>query len=133
MQNATELGVLVSWKRVGVLMLWSVVVGWLGAGPLQAQVGQQSPGMGIPESGSLVGDTSGLAREAQGWLVDLIKINTTNPPGNEQAAAKYIAAILTKEGVAPELLDVAPGRSAVVARLRSAVVADPSRASVPRA
>jgi acetylornithine deacetylase/succinyl-diaminopimelate desuccinylase-like protein len=73
-------------------------------------------------------DTSSLAREAAGWLADLIRINTTNPPGNELAAAKYIAGILEKEGVTPELLEVAPGRSAVVARLRSSAMADPSRA-----
>src|ERR1700751_4876068 len=95
---------------------------------LNAQVAQKSPALGIPQAPPLVGDTVALALEAQNWLVDLIKINTTNPPGNEQAAAKYIADILTKEGVTPELLDVAPGRSAVVARLRSSVVADPSRA-----
>jgi len=57
-----------------------------------------------------------------------VKINTTNPPGNEQLAAKYIAAILAKEGIAAEILDLAPGRSAVVARLRSSAVADPSKA-----
>ena len=84
--------------------------------------------MGIPASQSLVGNTTALAREAQDWLVELVKINTTNPPGNEQAAAKYIAGILTKEGITPEILDVAPGRSALVARLRSSAVADPSKA-----
>jgi acetylornithine deacetylase/succinyl-diaminopimelate desuccinylase-like protein len=84
--------------------------------------------MGIPAGTDLVGDTTNLAREAQGWLVELIKINTTNPPGNEQAAAKYIASVLTKEGITPEILELVPGRSALVARLRSAVVPDPSRA-----
>lgn len=84
--------------------------------------------MGIPDNGSLVGDTSALAREAQGWLVDLLKINTTNPPGNEQQTAKYIAGVLTKEGITPEILDLLPGRSAVVARLRSSAVPDPSKA-----
>jgi acetylornithine deacetylase/succinyl-diaminopimelate desuccinylase-like protein len=76
----------------------------------------------------MVGDTTALAREAQGWLVELVKINTTNPPGNEQAAAKYIAGILARDGINAELLDLAPGRSAVVARLRSSAVADPARA-----
>jgi len=84
--------------------------------------------MGLPDNQPLVGDTSALAREAQDWLVELVKINTTNPPGNEQAAAKYVAGILTKEGITPELLDITPGRSAVVARLRSTAVPDPSRA-----
>jgi acetylornithine deacetylase/succinyl-diaminopimelate desuccinylase-like protein len=98
------------------------------AGNLNAQISQKPPALGIPQTPSLVGDTSALAREAQDWLVDLVKIDTTNPPGNEQAAAKYIAGILAKEGITAELLDLAPGRSAVVARLRSSAVADPSKA-----
>src|SRR5258707_72003 len=73
-------------------------------------------------------DTAALSREALVWLAQLIQINTTNPPGNEQAAAKYIAGILEKEGITPELLEVAPGRSALVARLRSSAISDPSRA-----
>ena len=73
-------------------------------------------------------DTTALSREALVWLAQLIQINTTNPPGNEQATAKYIAGILEKEGITPELLEVAPGRSAVVARLRSSAISDPSRA-----
>jgi acetylornithine deacetylase/succinyl-diaminopimelate desuccinylase-like protein len=95
---------------------------------LSAQVSQKPAVFGVPQATSPVGDTTALALEAQSWLVDLLKINTTNPPGNEQAAAKYIAGILAKEGINAELLDLTPGRSAVVARLRSNVIADPSRA-----
>src|SRR5258707_521819 len=75
-----------------------------------------------------LGDNSALAREATGWLADLIKINTTNPPGNEEAAAKYVAAILQKEGITAELLPLAPGRSALVARLKNSAFSDPSKA-----
>jgi acetylornithine deacetylase/succinyl-diaminopimelate desuccinylase-like protein len=96
--------------------------------PLWAQVSQNPQAMGIPQSTSVVGDTTPLALEARAWLMDLIKINTTNPPGNEQQAAKYIAGILTKEGINAEILDLTPGRSAVVARLRSSAVPDPSKA-----
>ncbi len=101
--------------------------GFLGRN-LAAQVPQKFPAGGIPRAYSPVGDTTALALEAQNWLVELLKINTTNPPGNEQAAAKYIAGILAKEGITAELLDLAPGRSALVARLRSSAVADPSKA-----
>ena len=73
-------------------------------------------------------DTAALSREALVWLAQLIQINTTNPPGNEAAAAKYIAGILQKEGITPEVLEVAPGRGAVIARLRSSAISDPSRA-----
>jgi len=81
-----------------------------------------------PSHSSSAGDADALSREALVWLAQLIRIDTTNPPGNEQAAAKYIAGILEKEGIAPELLEVAPGRSAVVARLRSSAISDPARA-----
>jgi acetylornithine deacetylase/succinyl-diaminopimelate desuccinylase-like protein len=97
--------------------------------PVAAQSKPQ-PGLGIPPGAAPVAqapDSGALAREAQAWLVDLIRINTTNPPGNELVAAKYISDILQKEGIPSELLEVAPGRSAVVARLRSSAVADPSR------
>jgi acetylornithine deacetylase/succinyl-diaminopimelate desuccinylase-like protein len=113
----------ISFWMTGMVLLYAVCVC-----PARAQVNQAPAAMGIPQSPNLVGDTSALAREAQDWLVELVKINTTNPPGNEQAAAKYIAGILAKEGIPSEFLDVAPGRSALVARLRSAAVPDPSRA-----
>jgi acetylornithine deacetylase/succinyl-diaminopimelate desuccinylase-like protein len=82
----------------------------------------------LPAAAPQPGSTAALAQEAQGWLTDLIKINTSNPPGNEAPAAKYVAGILQKEGFTPEILEVVPGRSAVVARLRSTAVADPSKA-----
>ncbi len=91
----------------------------------------QIPGMApptAPQNGAPLGDTSALARQATGWLADLIKINTANPPGNEEAAAKYIAAILQKEGVTAELLPLTPGRSGLVARLKSSAFSDPSKA-----
>jgi acetylornithine deacetylase/succinyl-diaminopimelate desuccinylase-like protein len=113
----------VNWNRRMHLFVCAAALWCAAALPAAAQV---APGM--PGNASPVGDTSTLAKEATGWLADLIRINTTNPPGNEQAAAKYIAGILGKEGITPEILEVAPGRSAVVARLRSAAMADPSRA-----
>src|SRR5262249_54676530 len=40
----------------------------------------------------------------------------------------YVFSLLQKEGIKAEILDVVLGRSAVVARLRSSVVPDPSKA-----
>jgi acetylornithine deacetylase/succinyl-diaminopimelate desuccinylase-like protein len=95
--------------------------------PLAAQGIPQSPAP-TPQRASVIGDTAELAREANVWLTQLIQINTTNPPGNEQAAAKYVAGILEREGITAEILEVTPGRSAVVARLRSSAISDPARA-----
>src|ERR1035437_5491733 len=73
-------------------------------------------------------DLASLAGEAQGWLADLIRINTTNPPGNELAAAKYVAGILQKEGIPNEVLEVAPGRGVVVGRLQAGPLPDAANA-----
>jgi acetylornithine deacetylase/succinyl-diaminopimelate desuccinylase-like protein len=103
-------------------LLWAQAV----SGPgIPANTPANRPLSGAPPQ---AGGTTVLAQEAQGWLTDLIKINTSNPPGGEEPAAKYVAAVLQKEGLTPEILEIAPGRSAVVARLRSAAMADPSKA-----
>ena len=118
---------LLTWKR-GTRMLWQfVIILFAAIVPLPAQGIPPNP---TPAQANLspLGDTEGLSREALVWLARLIQINTTNPPGNEVAAAKYVAGILEKEGITPELLEVAPGRTAVVARLRSSAISDPSRA-----
>lgn len=59
-----------------------------------------------------------IEEEVTTLLSDLIKINTTNPPGNETQAAKYLAKILEKEGFKCEILESAPGRGNVITRLK---------------
>ncbi len=56
--------------------------------------------------------------EGVGYLRDLIKINTTNPPGNETVACEFLAGILKHEGIDSTILESAPGRGNLVARLK---------------
>ena len=117
-------------------MNWNrMMLVWAGTAAVAAATNLPAAAQGIPPATPIVqtstsplGDTSAIAKEAQGWLAELIKINSSNPPGNEEAAAKYVATVLEKEGLKPELLELTQGRSSVVARLRSAAVADPSKA-----
>ncbi len=51
-------------------------------------------------------------------LRDLIRFDTTNPPGNELPCVEYIATLLQREGIEPIVLESAPGRGNVVARLK---------------
>jgi acetylornithine deacetylase/succinyl-diaminopimelate desuccinylase-like protein len=69
-----------------------------------------------------------LPQEALVWLQDLIRINTSNPPGNELAAANYVAAVLEREGIPHEVIEITPGRGIVIARLSASVMPDSSRA-----
>ena len=73
-------------------------------------------------------DLSKLADEAQVWLSDLVRINSVNPPGNEAVVAKYISAIFQKEGISNEVIEMAPGRSIVIARLQAGPLPDPTNA-----
>lgn len=56
--------------------------------------------------------------EALKFLVELVKINTSNPPGNETKAAEYIKGVLAAEGIPAQVYESAPGRGNVVARLK---------------
>ena len=95
----------IAWLFVATLRLATLplVTRPLVAQPVAAQVAPP-PTNSLPASQSPLGDLTSLTGDAKIWLQDLIKINTTNPPGNEQAAAKYILAILQKEGIAAEEL-----------------------------
>jgi len=57
--------------------------------------------------------------EAVGWLRAYIRINTTNPPGNETPAAELLRGWLSAEGIDAQLYDPMndPQRQALVARL----------------
>ncbi len=48
----------------------------------------------------------------------LLRLNTVNPPGNETPAAKLLFDRLERAGLNPVLLESAPGRGNVVARLK---------------
>jgi acetylornithine deacetylase/succinyl-diaminopimelate desuccinylase-like protein len=56
--------------------------------------------------------------EALQILQSLVRLDTSNPPGNETKAAEYLKSILDKEGIAAEVLTLEPGRGNVVARLK---------------
>ncbi|MGH9699919.1 MAG: M20/M25/M40 family metallo-hydrolase, partial [Candidatus Acidiferrales bacterium] len=70
---------------------------------------------------------SAVEGESLTWFEQLIRIDTSNPPGNELVAAKYIAGILKQEGIPYEIFETTPGRGFIVARLASSPVPDPSR------
>jgi acetylornithine deacetylase/succinyl-diaminopimelate desuccinylase-like protein len=59
-----------------------------------------------------------IEQEITRFLSDLIRINTTNPPGKETAAAAFIAQFLAREGFKSEIIESAPGRGSIVSRLK---------------
>ena len=77
--------------------------------------------LGAPLQAQRTLDWNALDREAQTVLSDYLRINTTNPPGNEILGAKFLKAILDKEGIEAQLMDtteIGPNRANLYARLR---------------
>jgi acetylornithine deacetylase/succinyl-diaminopimelate desuccinylase-like protein len=56
--------------------------------------------------------------EAAQHFQALLRIDTSNPPGNETRAAKYLQGVLEKEGIPVKLLALEPDRANLVARIR---------------
>jgi acetylornithine deacetylase/succinyl-diaminopimelate desuccinylase-like protein len=68
-------------------------------------------------------ETAALAQEPLGerarrYLADLIRIDTSNPPGRETQAAEYLKRVAAEEGIACELAGANPARMNFLARLR---------------
>jgi acetylornithine deacetylase/succinyl-diaminopimelate desuccinylase-like protein len=59
-----------------------------------------------------------LADDAKRLCQQLLRIDTTNPPGNERPAAELVAASLAEVGMQPELLEARPSRTNVIVRHR---------------
>lgn len=58
-----------------------------------------------------------IGDEAITHLRALLRLNTTNPPGNEILCAQYLREVLEREGIESTLIEAAPGRANLVARL----------------
>lgn len=63
-------------------------------------------------------DWHAIEQEAGDVLSRYLKIDTTNPPGNEIAAARFWQEVLAKEGINAQVFESQPGRGVVYARLK---------------
>src|SRR3970040_2877465 len=59
-----------------------------------------------------------LEDEAVSLLSRYLQIATTNPPGNEIKAAQFFKEIFDREGIEARIIESAPGRGNIYARLR---------------
>ena len=58
------------------------------------------------------------AAESMEYFLELLRTDTSNPPGNETEAATYLQGLLEREGIETELFALDPARANLVARLR---------------
>lgn len=63
-------------------------------------------------------DWDAVEQEAADLLSRYIRIDTTNPPGNETLAAEFWQPIFAREGIEAQVFESQPGRGVVYARLK---------------
>jgi acetylornithine deacetylase/succinyl-diaminopimelate desuccinylase-like protein len=76
-------------------------------------------------SAALGQDDTSLTERVRGYLTALIRIDSTNPPGNETRVANYLKQIADAEGIPCQLLGSDPDRLNFVARLSGSGEARP--------
>src|SRR5437763_12706687 len=67
--------------------------------------------------GVLPAQSDDITTRARQYLIDLIKLDSTNPPGNETRVANYLKKVVAAEGIASELIGGDPARLNFIARL----------------
>ena len=68
-------------------------------------------------------DWPSVQAEALDIFVRYLRIDSSNPPGNEVEAARFLYGLIEAEGIDCELFESAPNRAFVIARLRAGSVA----------
>ncbi|MCI0336235.1 MAG: M20/M25/M40 family metallo-hydrolase [Acidobacteria bacterium] len=59
-----------------------------------------------------------VQQEALNLFVEYLKVDTTNPPGNEIRAAQFFGEICKREGIEHKIFEPLPGRGTIWARVR---------------
>ena len=112
------------------------------AGPLGGRIGEE---VAHERKYAPLMVTTSLRTEVTELLSGLIKLDTTNPPGNETIAAEYLRAYLEAAGLECELIARSPERANLVTRIKGTgggpsllllghtdvVLADPAEWDVP--
>ena len=73
-------------------------------------------GLALRESAMTAPLTPGA--EAVARLQEMLRFDTTNPPGNELPLVRHLAAQLAAEGLEPQVLEAGPERASLAVRLR---------------
>src|SRR5881409_3661769 len=116
------------WKLIPLVVL---VAGCAARRPMPPLAGPSSePVLETPARVALMtapgeADWTALGDEATGLLTRYLRINTTNPPGNEVAAARWLAGVLRRDGIDAQIFEPAPGKANLYARLRGDGTARP--------
>ena len=89
-----------------------------GTAPSQPALATPAPAVpAAPCPRALALDVEAIGAEVSCVLSRYVQLDTSNPPGNESLGAAFVASYLAGEGIAAQIIESAPGRANVIARL----------------
>ncbi|HET9308003.1 MAG TPA: M20/M25/M40 family metallo-hydrolase [Candidatus Sulfotelmatobacter sp.] len=108
-----------SWKEVGrIFGAGGVVLGIIGACICFGGIGQaEEAAAGTASSRISAEHLKEYSDLAVSWMQEYLRIDTTNPPGNEMKAVAFYKRILDEEGIENRVFEYATGRGDLWARL----------------
>lgn len=71
-----------------------------------------------------------VAAEVQCLLQQYVRLRTVDPPGDEIVAARFLAGVLRRDGVEARIVETAPGRANLFARLPARAPSRPPRGAI---
>ena len=98
-----------------IVAVGTIVLGSASATPASTE--QPATSGGMPSAHISADHMQQYSEMAVTWLQQYLRIDTTNPPGNEMKAAAFFKKILDQEGIENCTFEYAPGRADFWARL----------------
>lgn len=100
-----------------------IIIFALAASLLLASAGSQQPELTVVSAHGQASEINEINwSEYQDLAVDLmrqyLRINTSNPPGNEIQTARFFKALFDKEGIQNEIFEYKPNRANIIARIK---------------
>ena len=99
--------------RVKVTGIWLLAISVLAI--CSISVGED---LGLPSSRITAAHKKEYADLAVRWMQEYLRIDTTNPPGNEMKTIAFFKKILDQEGIENRVFEYTPGRGDLWARIR---------------
>jgi acetylornithine deacetylase/succinyl-diaminopimelate desuccinylase-like protein len=105
----------IAWTTIALFAATSIVTA---APRLHAAANDQHAGLVVNAPAPKPINYDALTQEATALLQQEIRIDTTNPPGNELPVAKLLKAKLLADGIPATIWEPLPGRGVIAARMR---------------
>ena len=118
-----------TWVLSRAILFGTILTGTILSGTTWGQGAASSPQLHLPADRIPAENLQEYSDLAVKWMQEYLRVDTTNPPGNEMRAVEFYRKILDQEGIENRVFEYAPGRGDLWARLPAKAVGTNSHVS----